>query len=187
MGVGSGRRFETPPRYVAAVRGAVVLVVGLAVGCGYQLVRYDGRLGDVRSVAIPALVNDSFEPGVDAEVVEALRREFLRRGAVRLAEGPENADLVLTGRVRPIDVRSRSFTSVVLTLEYQVTLELDLTASLGDGTELTIDPRALRETERYLASADVEATRKNREEAIRRLAAILAERVHDDLAETLAP
>jgi hypothetical protein len=41
----------------------------------------------------------------------------------------------------------------------------------------------MQDTERYLASADVEATRKNRGEAMRKMAEVLAARVHDLLYE----
>ena len=50
---------------------------------------------------------------------------------------------------------------------------------------MAIDPRTTRETERYLASADVEALQKNRQEALRQAAALLAGRVYDALYETL--
>ena len=46
---------------------------------------------------------------------------------------------------------------------------------------------AMRETEFYLTSADVEAQRKNREEALRRLAGLLATRFFDAVSEGVAP
>lgn len=168
-----------------------VVAVGIAAlslpACGYGLVRYGGGLGEVRSVAIRALANDSYEPGVEYVVSEALRREFLRRGAVRLIEDPEAADLVLSGRVEDVSAQGRSFSSVLLALEFQLTLRLEVAATRRDGTDVPLDEAALRESERYLASADVEAQRKNREEAVRRVAGVLAGRVHDALAEALVP
>ena len=160
-----------------------VFVSGL--GCGYKVVRYGGGLGEVRTVSVRTPENESFEPGVEFMVADALRREFLRRGAVRLTDDPSQADLVLSGSVLPINTAGRSFSSVVLTLEYEVTLRLELKAERADGNQVGIDPRALRETERYLASADVEATRKNRQEALHRLSTVLAGRVHDALYQVL--
>ena len=92
---------------------------------------------------------------------------------------------MISGRVLPIQASSRSFSSVILALEYELTLALELHATKADGTELVIDPRATSETERYLASADVEALHKNRQEALRQAAALLAGRVYDALYETL--
>lgn len=167
-------------------RGAIAGLL-LLVGCGYGLVRYDGGLGEVRSVAVSTPRNDSYEPGVEFIVADALRREFLRRRGVRLVEDPANADLVLSGRVLPIEAGARSFSSVALALEYELTLSLELRAKRRDGSELTLDPHALRESERYLASADVEAMRKNRDEALRELANVLAGRVYDALYVSLTP
>lgn len=169
------------------MRGALLLACTLSLSCGYGLVRYGGSLGDVHSVAIDTPSNESSEPGVEFVVADALRREFLRRRAVRVVEDPGAADLVLSGSVRPLREQGEAFSSVVLTIEYQLTLELHLSATRADGSSVAIDRRALRETETYLSSADVEAQRKNRTEALRRVAAVLAGRVYDALYETLTP
>lgn len=165
----------------------VVLVLFAASGCGYSIVRYSGGIGDVRSVAVVTPSNASYEPGIERLVADALRREFLKRGAVRLIENPSAADLVLDGRVLPVRGQAQSFTSTVVALEVEVTLALDLAATRRDGADVPIDARALYETERYLASADAEAMRKNREEALRRASQVLAGRVYDALYATLAP
>ncbi len=166
---------------------ALALTAWAATGCGYQLVRYGGSLGDVASLAIPTLRNDSYEPGVEVVVSDALRREFLRRGAVRLLQRPGDADLVLSGSVESVEISGEAFSSVLQALEYEVHLALRLEAVRRDGRPVPMDARSLRESERYLASADLEAERKNREEAVRRVAGLLAGRVHDALAEALRP
>jgi hypothetical protein len=171
-------------RRLALACAALALLVG---GCGYSFVRYGGGLGDVRRVAIRGLVNDSFEPGVEALVSDALTREFRQRGALRLVDDPDAADLVIGGAVKRVDVRRRSFSSILFALEYEVRMELGLAVARRDGTLVAIDPNALAESERYLASADVEVTRTNRQEALRRLAGVLAGRVHDALYERIAP
>jgi outer membrane lipopolysaccharide assembly protein LptE/RlpB len=165
--------------------GGWLALLVVAHGCGYALVRTGGSLGDVRSVAIPTPRNDSWEPGAEYVVADALRREFLRRKGVRLVEDPSSADLVLRGRVSRIGTRTASVDSLVLALEYEITLELELEARRSGGAEVPIDVDALRETERYLASADAEVTRKNRQEALRQVASVLAGRVYLALQETL--
>jgi hypothetical protein len=163
---------------------ALALLVG---GCGYSFVRYGGGLGDVRRIAIRGLGNDTFEPGVESLVSDALTREFRQRGALRLVDDPAAADLVIGGAVKQVDIRRRSFSSILFALEYEVRMELGLTVSQRDGTPVPIDANALAESERYLASSDVEVTRTNRQEALRRLAGVLAGRVHDALYERIAP
>jgi len=166
---------------------ALLLLAGAMAACGYQLVGYGHPEGGARRVALPTLRNDSYEPGVELLVADALRREFLRRGAFQLTDDPAHADLVISGSVQRLQTTSTSFSSVVLALEYTVSMSLELHAKRADGSEVPLDSGSLRETERYLASADVAAMRRNREEALRRLASVLAVRVHDEVYEVAAP
>jgi hypothetical protein len=176
---------KTQPTRLASVVLAVLL--GAHAGCGYAVVRYRGAIPDAETLAIEPLANDSYEPGVEAVVLDALRREALQRGGLRLIDSPKDADVVLSGRVQGLRVRPRSFSSVVLALEYEVHLQLELVASQRSGEVIAFDPRALSESDFYLSSADVEATRKNRRETIHRLANVLADRVYDALYESAAP
>jgi hypothetical protein len=171
------------------MRARVVIALAaaaLAVGCsGYRLVRSSESFGAVRSVAVEPLRNESYEPGVEVIVTDALLREFQRHRGVTVLRDPARADLVLSGAVLPLLTRARSFSSIELALEFEVEMGLRLEARRSDGGEIELDPVLLREWELYLASADVEAERKNRGEALRRLAGLLATRVHDVLAEKL--
>jgi hypothetical protein len=160
-----------------------------SAGCfaGYELVRYEKRLGDVQTIAISALANESFEPGVEAIVSDALVTEFLRRGALQLVDDGAAADLVIGGAVEDVQIQSRTFSSIQFALEYAVTLRLRLDVRRRDGSEVKLDPRSFQDSELYFASADIEAMRKNREEAVRRVAVILAGRVHDSLFARAVP
>jgi hypothetical protein len=176
-------RRALPPLAPVALAALVVALAGCA---GYRMVRYGGGLGEVKRVAIQPLRNESFEPGIERIVTDALLREFERRGGVTVVRNPASADLVLSGVVEPLLTRSRSFSSVELALEFEVELVVELLAKRADGSVVEIDRGLLRDWELYLASADVEVERKNREEALRRLAGLLATRVHDALSERLA-
>jgi len=160
--------------------------LGLGAGCGYTVVQYRDAIPGARTLAIEPLENTTFEPGVETVVLDALRREALERDGLRLVDDPEGADLVIGGSVRALSVHPRSFTSIVLSVEYEVSLGLALVAVRRDGEVIPIDSRAQFERDRYLASADLEALRKNRREAVHRLATILAERVYDSLYESAA-
>lgn len=178
--------------YLRGVRAASTCLIlaglaglaGLATGgCGYKLVRYRSAGGEPRLVAVHTLENDSLERGYGGVVTDALLRELLRRGALRVVGDAEQADLVISGSVIGIRTEARTFSSVVLALEYEVTVGLDLSVVRRAGGELEIPPDLLVASEFYTASADIEAMRKNREEALRRVAAVLASRVHDSLSE----
>jgi hypothetical protein len=165
--------------------GAVALVLAAAcAACGYALA--GSGLGDVSRVAIRTPSNDSTLPGVEYVVADALRREVLRRDGASLTEDPAGADLVVSGAVRRIASRSRAFTSAILAREQELEVELQLEAVRRDGSRLEVGKGALRETERFLASADIEAQRKNEEEALHRVAGVLAARFFDSVSEALA-
>ena len=164
----------------------ILTSVVLVSACGYQAVRYAETFGEANRIAVHGFRNDTFEPGVDGVVTDAIATEVMRRGALRLVDEAAVADWVLTGVVEQVETRNRSFSSVAFTLEYEVQLRLAVTIARKDGTALELDGNSLRESERYLASADVEVTRTNREEAIRRLAMLLAGRIHDAFFERAA-
>jgi hypothetical protein len=164
-----------------------LLASALALGCGYTPVRYADALGDAKTVAIEGLRNDTFEPGIEMIVSDALAREFMRRGALRMVEDPARADLVISGSVAHLDVARKSFSSIALAIEYELRLGLAIRIARRDGTVVPLDAAAQTETERYVASADVEVERTHREEALRRLATLLAGRIHDALFERVAP
>jgi hypothetical protein len=151
--------------------------------CGYRLAA--GDLRDVGAVAIVTPRNEAGEPGLDRIVADALRRELLRRSGARLAENPATADVVVSGRVLDVETSARSLSSVVLVLEYETNVLLELEATRG--AKKWIAATRLQESERHLASADVEAQRKNRDEAVRRIASVLASRFLDLLGDEVPP
>jgi hypothetical protein len=155
-------------------------------GCGYELIRYPADRSSAAGVAIQSFVNDSFEPGFEFMLVDALRKEIARRGALKLTNQLDTASYVLGGRVVAIDTGRRSFSSVVLALEYEVRVQMELELA-RPGTPIALDGRVISESELYLASADVESTRKNRQEALRRIAGVMAVRIHDVMVEVAPP
>ena len=175
------RRAKEEWRTAARRAGVVMLLVLAATSCGYHFQRSTDLPQGWRSLAIRTPANESTDPGVEFTVANALRREAMRRGGLRLVDDPGAADVVLSGRVLPIRTLGRAVSSVVLTLEYEITLSLDMDIWTRDGRQIPLDSRSLTETERYLASADVEVTLKNREEALRLVASTIASRIYDNL------
>jgi hypothetical protein len=162
----------------------MLLLPALLAGCGYRWVRYRA-FGVPPRVSVVTLRNDSNEAGVELIVSEALRREILGRGALRLIRDPSDAQFVVRGSVRPLVTRRRSFTGVSLAREYQVTLRLELEVEDLEHSRPLIPPRMFIASEIYLASADAEAGRKNRKEVLIYLSALLARRVHDSMDREL--
>lgn len=184
----------TSPADLARAK-AIILCVSLILtaSCGYR-----SQLGDAGSggglsgnqsphsneptrVAVLSLRNDSPEPWLDRIVADAMRREIESRAIFDLMNDPDGADFVVRGRIRPLDTRSQSFSRFVAALEYGLTLELDLEVVLASGNIVRLDSRTLTESDVYLASPDIEVTRTNRLEVLRRLSDILAVRLADSI------
>lgn len=185
-------RMQSAPRLLIASIASVlaVMIAATLAACGYHssLGPDTGGRGaaggpgsERASITVVALRSDSPEPWLDRIVTDALRREFGGRTRLRLTDDAENAELQIRGRIRPLDIASRSFSSFVAALEYSLTLELDLEVRLANGDVIQLDPTMLSETESYLASPDIEVTRTNRLEALRRMSDQLASRVADSI------
>ncbi len=164
----------------------VVALALLAVGCGYRSLvgpglDAEGLAREPVRLTVMSLRNDSPEPWLDRIVNDALRREMTTRARFRVVDDPDGAELVLRGRIRPLNIRSQSFSSFVAALEFALTLQLDLEIVRGEGDVVRLDPTMLAASDVYLASADVEVTRTNRLELLRRLSDLLATRVADAL------
>jgi hypothetical protein len=177
------------PWYLRAVKPSLLLLLLVLLACapgacGYRFVGGAAGLPGVTAVAIETPSNDTFEPGLEFVVAGALRRELLRRGAADLVESPDSADLVISGRVAALRAQARSHSSVYFALEYGLTLQVELEVRWRDGRLLEVE-KELVDTERYLSSADVESERKNRGEAVRRVAGVLASRYFDRVSEAL--
>ena len=174
-----------PSRFRPTAIGA--LLVAAVLGCGYTVERASSAASpDAPRLSVRTLDNDSAEPGLERLMSEALRKEWLRRGHFRLVADPQRADFVVEGRVLPLRVRTQTLSSVVLAIEHSVTLRVELAwmASAGElaGRRQLLPTRLLTESEIYLSSADLEASRKNRKEALRRVAGLIAERAADAFA-----
>jgi len=188
-------------RHEPVCRLAATLVIAslFTIGCGYQSqlagarARAEPREESVQSastsegesastrISVLALRNDSPEPWLDRIVTDALRREFDVRGLFDFVNDPRGADVVLRGRIGQLGTLSKSFSRFVAAVEYGLTLRLDLEAVLSSGDIVRLDSGMLSESDVYLASPDIEVTRTNRLEVLRRLSDVLASRVSDSV------
>ena len=178
-------RFDRARIVVAVMLTTQILLTG---GCGYRNMLSGATSDDAGDgarrptrVTVIALRNDSPEPWLDRILTDSMRREISARGDFDFVNDPSRADLAIRGRIRPLDVTSKSFSRFVAALEYGLTLKLDLEVVRAKGDVVRLDPRMLTESDVYLASADIEVTRSNRLEVLRRLSDLLASRVADSL------
>jgi outer membrane lipopolysaccharide assembly protein LptE/RlpB len=103
----------------------VVLLATLASSCGYHFSGTGGLVPEgTRLVAVPVFINSTNEPYVDVEVTQAVVQEFLIDGRLKVVS-PEEAELVLHGKVTKYEVLPLSFTASAHIQQYNVRLTVE--------------------------------------------------------------
>jgi hypothetical protein len=161
-----------------------VAVSVVTVACGYRFVgsaRAPGSGGE--GIEIHPLENESSEAGLERVLGDALVEEFVRRGEYRptYTAGGDAPALVLGGTIRAVTIQPSAFSSVALALEYEIEMVVEFDLARTDGTPPVWGSNQVVLRERFLASADAGVNEDNKEEALQRMAAELAGRVHDAL------
>lgn len=159
----------------------VALALICLTGCGYRPV--GGTMafsGERPTLAIPLFDNSSTEVGLEAVFANAFVETFSRSGAVRVTPRPEEADLVLEGRVSSLEHSSVAFYDLDRSLVRKVTIHVELSLkNRRTGKTVWKDREVLAED--YVVSSDYHLGEATRAMGIRRGAATLSRRVLDKL------
>jgi len=129
-------------RLVAAVAAAALF----GSACGYSLVGTGkGTLPEeVRTVWVPAFVNDTPVVGLEQRITAAVLRELSARGRLKPAPDLESADALLTGRITGYSLQPVRFGPDGRALEYQVLITARITLTdRKSGKVLFDDPAFL--------------------------------------------
>lgn len=115
----------------------IVLLASLILsGCGYTFQGSGSVLPvDVKSVYVEAVQNESSEPGLSRILTDALRDRFDRFGTVTVVDSPNQADALLSTRVKSVDrdtLTSTSATDAALQTRIKVSLASELKRSGGE-------------------------------------------------------
>lgn len=158
------------------------MLLWFAAGCGYQLSQVPSAGQAPVTVDLPTFENDTLEPGIEMVLGAALRREFSRAGRTRWVDDSATASYTLRGRILSVNTASRTLTQGVRAIEFTVTVRLEaVLLRNADGRKLRLDSLSKSAEEIYLASFDLGISRKNRNEALRQIAALLADRLYADV------
>src|SRR5437762_10041792 len=94
-GRGTSSRTNSVMRMLAALAACVI-----AAGCGYHTAGRANLLpSDLRTIAVPAFVNQTQTYKIEQTLTAAVVQEFSTRTNYHLISAPESADAVLTGTV----------------------------------------------------------------------------------------
>ena len=155
----------------------ILLVAILCGGCGYHFAEQGGFPGDTERLFVNVLENKTQETGVENIVTAALLSELTLRKTHRLAGGQADADVVLDGVVKHVNIRTISVSEPTVANERRVTVTVALRLSKTDDGSTIWAGGDISDFEAYLVNVNPEITDANRLNAIRVLSKRIAERV----------
>jgi outer membrane lipopolysaccharide assembly protein LptE/RlpB len=160
----------------------LILTTVLCAACGYRFGGQSGFPGDSDLVFVKVLVNQTQETGVENIVTAALLSELTLRKTDGLASGIEGADVVLSGVVEEVAIRTISTRNKDTAGERRVTVSVALELKKRNGG-VVWKAKKLTEDEGYIVAADEELTDRNRRVAIRVLSQRIAEKAVNRMSD----
>lgn len=148
-------------------------------GCGYTLVGQGSLPKHIKTIAIPVFANTTLEKGVEDVITQALIEKFVKGGKARLVAENE-ADAILTGTIRGYkadEALTYNAKNEIASYKMVVTINAELRDMVKNATLWKIEN--LAEDGEFAGGPEVNPseTQANKEEALKKLAVELAERV----------
>ena len=153
----------------------VIATVVLFYGCGYHFSKESGFPGGTDRLFVKVLENKTQETGVENIVTATLLSELTLRKTDKIASGIDDADVVLSGVVNEVTIRTISVSKPTVADERRVTVSIDLKMTTKDGSTVWA-AKDLSDFEAYLVVANPQITDANRRDAIKVLSKRIAER-----------
>lgn len=152
----------------------IVLIAVLSGACGYRFAQESGFPGGTDRLFVKVLENKTQETGVENIITATLLSELTLRKTDKLASGMDDADVVLSGAVNEVTIRTISVSKPTVADERRVTVSIDLKLTRKDGSTVWA-AKDLSDFEAYLVVANPEITDANRRDAIKILSKRIAE------------
>jgi len=168
-------RAELPLRQLIALA-----LVACCAACGYHLPRRGYNLPvSIHTLAVPVFANKTFEAGIEDGLTDALILELSESGWV-VIEDADQADAVIIGTIQNFKVSPISFSVSELAVEYRAVMTCKVEVEDADGHRLWYDPEVSERIE-FEVTTDTFASEANKQEALKAMAANIAEQIHDRL------
>ena len=147
-------------------------------GCGYQMVGRETHVpSGLTSVAIPTFINQTFEPGIEVLLTQAFLKGFIQDRRVKVVDRKE-AESVLEGLIKSLEISSVSYDRSGLALEYQMNVIMDLMLKKRSG-EILWREKNLVEMTWYRASSNALINEGNKTAALQQAGRSMAERIRN--------
>ena len=160
----------------------VCLIVLSLIGCGYHFAGTGGQApGDIKSIAIEVLQNNTAEIGLGNVFTNAIVNQFVQWKRLPIKPRKE-ADGVLGGTIAGIQTQEVSHLDSKKTLTTRVTITLQLTLKRVETDEI-LWKKNYSYYEDYVETGNALDTALLRRRATSRIAEYLAEKIYIDMFE----
>ena len=160
----------------------IILITVLLCACGYRFKGESGFPGDSDRLFVKVFENRTQETGIENIFTAALLSELTLRKTDGLASGIDHADVVLSGVVEEVAIKTISTRDKDTAGERRVTVKVDLELKKQDGSVVWA-ANGLTDDEGYPVDADKEHTDENRRNAIWVLSQRIAEKVVNRMSD----
>lgn len=154
----------------------IILMALLCGACGYRFAEQGGFPGNTERLFVNVLENKTQETGVENIITAALLSELTLRKTHHLASGMADADVVLSGVIKHVDIRTISVSKSTVADERRVTVTIALRLTRTDGSTVW-SAGELSDFEAYRVNVNPQISDANRRIAIGVLSKRIAERV----------
>ena len=123
----SGAGIPSPRLGMGLTALSAMLAIVVAAGCGYHLVGVSGNLPEhLQTLYVAPFVNQTGRAELDQRLVEAVTKEWVRRGRFQLASNSDEADAVLSATIASASISPVRFDDQGRATEYQLTVAADV-------------------------------------------------------------
>ncbi|MBI3399166.1 MAG: LptE family protein [Deltaproteobacteria bacterium] len=159
------------------------LLLTVLTACGYRIAGKGGNMpGNITTLSIPFLKNQTQKPDVETVVTTALVDEFVKSGIVRVVE--ENPEAVLRGAVKSYDLTPVSFSRNDVIQEYRLTIKLEISLVRNSDGKVLWEDKYVTDYEDFKVTAtDINITKTAELDAAKKMAKDTARLIKERILE----
>lgn len=152
-------------------------------GCGYHRAGTNNpQLAGVSTIGIPYFKNKTFESEAERIFTHAFVNEFIKSRRLQVVSESE-ADLVLRGTLKKLVEDTIAYNRDDKALEYRMDVVMDIQLERRATGEVLWKRKNMRHSEEFPVGDDIVLSEAAKRAALERLAADLAERIHDSIIQ----
>jgi hypothetical protein len=152
-------------------------------GCGYGFRGTVNNLPpDIQGIYIPVFLNETIEPGIEIVFANALIYEFNRSRVLEVVSESQ-AQAQIIGKIRSIAIDPVIYATLTQALQRRVTVTLEISCRRSDNQKVLWQDQNLSRYEVYSVTTDPNQTERNKQDALKKIAQDLSERIHNSILE----